>query len=99
MSDQENIVDEELDLDESGQIPQKKGPFLSPLIIRVLLIVALQLLLTYACRKTFAQSDQVIRHNNLGNPFYTSPLYMQLIDIFISLNSVLMIIFKIKGLE
>ncbi|MBN1214901.1 MAG: flagellar basal body-associated FliL family protein [Candidatus Lokiarchaeota archaeon] len=46
MSDQENIVDEELDLDEGSQIPQKKGPFLSPLIIRILLIVALFIVIT-----------------------------------------------------
>jgi flagellar FliL protein len=40
VSDQENIVEEELDLEESSELPQKKGPFLSPLIIRLLLIIA-----------------------------------------------------------
>lgn len=40
MSDQENIVEEELDLEESTEVPQKKGPFLSPLIVRILLIIS-----------------------------------------------------------
>jgi flagellar basal body-associated protein FliL len=62
VSDQENIVDEELDLDEGSQIPQKKGPFLSPLIIRVLLIVALIIviiLISIIVSIVFAKFNQV----------------------------------------
>ena len=44
--DQQNAPEEELDLEESAaQTPQKKGPLLSPLIVRILLFFALIILI------------------------------------------------------
>jgi flagellar basal body-associated protein FliL len=40
---QSNVEDQGLDIEESSEAPRKKGPLLSPLIIRILLIVALVL--------------------------------------------------------
>ncbi len=42
MSDEQNVEDSGLDLeDQSQEQPRKKGPLLSPLIVRILMIVAL----------------------------------------------------------
>ncbi len=60
MSDQENIVEEELDLEESAELPQKKGPFLSPLIIRILLIVALVIVITLIAIIVFIVGSKLV---------------------------------------
>ena len=41
MSDEQNIAEDELDLDDSSEVTRKKGSFLSPLIVRILLIASL----------------------------------------------------------
>ena len=47
MSDEQNVDDAGFDLEETTEAPRKKGSFLSPLNVRILLIIALLLTMTF----------------------------------------------------
>jgi flagellar basal body-associated protein FliL len=54
-------MDDELDLEESSDIPQKRGPLLSPLIVRVLLIVAMLIVTTLISIIVFIIFSKVVQ--------------------------------------
>jgi len=63
MSDDQNIQDDDLDIDESSEEakPQKKGAFLSPLIIRILIIIAAVLSMFFVAVIVFIIGSQIIK--------------------------------------
>ncbi len=63
MSDDQNIQDDDLDIDESSEEakPQRKGAFLSPLIIRILIIFAAVLSMIFVAVIVFIIGSQIIK--------------------------------------